>query len=70
MALELFGKKFLDAASKLYKASLATELNKMGAYIAIPVHNFFMRRESRGAESPNIIASPFAGGVVASGSVV
>jgi hypothetical protein len=32
MALELFGKKFLDVASKVYKASLATELNKMGAY--------------------------------------
>jgi hypothetical protein len=31
MALELFSKKFLDAASKAYKASLASELNKMGA---------------------------------------
>lgn len=30
MALELFKKKFMDAASKAYKKSLAGELNKMG----------------------------------------
>lgn len=30
MALEMFTKKFMDFASKTYKATLATELNKMG----------------------------------------
>lgn len=30
MALELFTKKFMDAASKAYKNALAKDLNKMG----------------------------------------
>jgi len=30
MALELFTKKFMDVASKAYKAALAKELNQMG----------------------------------------
>jgi hypothetical protein len=46
MALDLFGKKFLDVASKVYKASLATELNKMGAYIDYR-SNFFASIASR-----------------------
>lgn len=32
MALEQFSKKFMDFASKAYKASLAKELNKVGKY--------------------------------------
>lgn len=32
MALELFYKKFMEAASGAYKKSLAKELNKMGEY--------------------------------------
>jgi hypothetical protein len=30
MALEMFTKKFMDFASRTYKKSVATELNKMG----------------------------------------
>lgn len=30
MALEIFGKKFMDSASKFYKKALGNELNKMG----------------------------------------
>jgi len=32
MALELFTQKFMSSASKMYKAAVATELNKVGKY--------------------------------------
>jgi hypothetical protein len=46
MALELFSKKFMDSASKLYKASLATELNKMGASLMFFCNCFVLSRAS------------------------
>jgi hypothetical protein len=50
MALEIFSKKFMDSASKIYKASLATELNKMGASPIICVW-FVLAIEVLGSET-------------------